>query len=347
MGRGQRDSWARLRGQVLNHVPRQKGTSVTAGTNSDVVTIVTETRVLPEHDADFVRWQEAMTAAVTRYPGLIDHQVLPPQPPTQLDWVILQKFASSAQAQSWLRSPERQRLLATAQPWFVGQDDIHIIAGDNLGPAPSAVSAVISVKVTPGQEGAFRGWSQRIASAETQYPGFQGHRLDPPIPGVQEDWTTILTFDTEEHLNDWMNSAERQKLLTEAAGFTDELHTRTVRSGFEQWFRVGGAANSPVWKQNMVTLLGLYPVVFLFGFFVGTPILSKALGLPFWLVLFLSNTAGVVILNWVIPWLSVRLGWWLQPAGAETAKRNQLGIALVIGLYVVLLLVFSQFPPAL
>jgi uncharacterized protein len=315
--------------------------------NSGVVTIVTETRVLPEHDTDFSHWQQQMTDAVTKFPGLIDHQVISPQPPTQLDWVILQKFASSEQAQSWLRSPERQRLLATAQPWFVGKDDIHIIAGDSLGPPPSAVSAVISTKIIPGQEEIFRGWSQRIASAETQYPGFQGHRIDPPIPGVQEDWTTILTFDTEEHLNDWMNSAERQKLLTEATGFTEEMHSRTVRSGFEQWFRVGGAANSPVWKQNMVTLLGLYPVVFLFGFFVGTPILSKALGLPFWLALFLSNTASVVILNWVIPWLSVRLNWWLQPAGAETAKRNQLGIALVIGLYVVLLLVFSQFPPAL
>ena len=206
----------------------------------DVVTIVTETRVLPEHDADFAPWQQQMTNAVTKFPGLIDHQVISPQPPTQLDWVILQKFASSEQAQSWLRSPERQRLLATAQPWFVGKDDIHIIAGDSLGPPPSAVSAVISTKVIPGQEEVFRGWSQRIASAETQYPGFQGHRIDPPIPGVQDDWTTILTFDTEQHLNDWMNSAERQKLLTEAAGFTEEMHTRTVRSGFEQWFRLGG-----------------------------------------------------------------------------------------------------------
>jgi len=312
-----------------------------------VVTIVTETRVLPAHEDDFARWQQQMTDAVTRVPGLIDHQVISPQPPTQLDWVILQKFAAADQAQAWLRSAERQRLLETAQPWIVGKDDIHVITGDSLGPPPSAVSAVISQKVTSGQEEAFRSWSQRIAAAETQYPGFQGHRIDPPIPGVQDDWTTILTFDTEQHLNDWMNSPQRQKLLSEASGLTEEMHARTVRSGFEQWFRLGGTADSPVWKQNMVTLLGLYPVVFLFGFFVGTPILSKALGLPFWLALFLSNTASVVILNWVIPWLSVRLQWWLQPAGAETERRNLMGIALLIGLYLLLLLVFSQFPPAL
>lgn len=312
-----------------------------------MVTVVTQTRVLPEREADFSHWQQQMSDAAAKFPGLLDHQVISPQPPVQLDWVILQKFASSAQAQTWLRSAERQRLLEIAQPWLVGDDDIHIIAGDSLGPPPTAVSAIISTRVTPGREEAFRGWSQRIAAAETQYPGFQGHRLDAPIPGVQDDWTTVLTFDTEENLNNWMNSPERKQLLTETAGFTDEMHTRTVRSGFEQWFRLGGTADSPVWKQNMVTLLGLYPVVFLFGFFIGTPILSKALGLPFWLALFLSNTASVVILNWVIPWLSVRLKWWLLPAGAETEKRNQVGIALVVGLYVVLLLVFSQFPPAL
>ena len=31
----------------------------------------------------------------------------------------------------------------------------------------------------------------------------------------------------------------------------------------------------------MLVLLGLYPIVFLFGTWVGTPILGKQLGLPF------------------------------------------------------------------
>ena len=94
-------------------------------------------------------------------------------------------------------------------------------------------------------------------------------------------------------------------------------------------------------------LLALYPVVFLFGFFVGTPLLAGWLGLPFWLVLFLGNVAGVIILNWVVPWISGRFGWWLQPAGSETRQRTVVGIAVLLVLYALLLLAFSQFPPSL
>jgi hypothetical protein len=38
---------------------------------------------------------------------------------------------------------------------------------------------------------------------------------------------------------------------------------------------------SAAWKQNMIVLLLLYPVVFLFGLWVQTPILIGKAGLPF------------------------------------------------------------------
>ena len=44
-------------------------------------------------------------------------------------------------------------------------------------------------------------------------------------------------------------------------------------------------------------LLMLYPVVFLFGHYVQTPLLMGRIGLPFWAALFIGNIAGVVLLN--------------------------------------------------
>lgn len=319
---------------------------VGAGTTPKPVTIITQTRVLPERNDDFVKWQQQISDAVAAFPGYLDHQVIPPNPPAQVDWVILQKFATSENAQSWLRSPERQRLIAIAQPMLVGHDDIHIIEDDAAGTPSDAVSAVISMRIAPGKEDAYREWGQRIAAAQAQFPGFQGFKLTPPIPGIQEDWVTVLQFDTEAHLNAWMTSPQRLKLVDEANAFTTETHIRTVRTGFDQWFRVGGAAQAPIWKLNMLTLLALYPVVFLFGHFVQTPILMRQLGWPFWLALFGGNLAGVVILNWVAPWVSGRFGWWLQPAGSETQKQSLLGIAAIVALYGVLLVIFSRFPPA-
>ena len=177
------------------------------------VTIITQTRVLPDRNDDFAEWQQRISDVVAGFPGFVDHQVIPPDPPQQVDWVILQKFATAEQAQAWLRSKERLRLLEDAQPMLVGQDDVHIIEGDEAAQPADAVSAVISMEIKPGQEEAYRVWNQRITAAETQYPGFQGHRLNPPIPGVQDDWVTILTFDTEAHLDAWLNSPERHKLL--------------------------------------------------------------------------------------------------------------------------------------
>ena len=311
------------------------------------VTIITQTHVLPDSNNDFAEWQQRISDVVAGFPGFIDHQVIPPDPPQQIDWVILQKFATAEQAQAWLRSKERLSLLETAQPMLIGRDDVHIIEGDESTQPADQVSAVISMDLRPGQEEAYRVWNQRITAAEAHYPGFQGHRLNPPIPGVQDDWVTILTFDTEAHLDAWLDSPERHKLLDEATPFSTGVHARKVRTGFDQWFQVAGAAQAPIWKLNMLTLLALYPVVFLFGFFVQSPILMGRLGWPFFLALFAANLSGVVILNWVAPWVSGRFSWWTQPAGSETQQRTLLGLVTVVALYALLLLIFWRFPPSL
>jgi uncharacterized protein len=104
---------------------------------------------------------------------------------------------------------------------------------------------------------------RRIAVAQAKSRGFQGYRREPPVPGVQDDWLAILRFDFEANFRTWLNSPERNKLLDESEAFTDECHTRIVRTGFDQWFDVPGAAPPAAWKQNMVVLQVLYPLVFL------------------------------------------------------------------------------------
>lgn len=308
-------------------------------------TVVTQTRVDPAHDGDFGRWQQQANDIVAAVPGFLDRQVIPPSPPLQPDWVIVQRFSSVEAAKAWLASPQREAMLAEAHPWLIGRDDVHLVEDEAAEQPSSSVSAVISMQIAPGQETAYRAWGQRIATAQARYPGFQGYKLNPPVPGVQNDWVAILQFDTEEHLNAWMTSPERQQLLQEANAFTTETHSRTVRSGFSQWFRVdGGPALAPAWKQNMLTLLALYPVVFLFGFFVQTPLLMRSWGWPFWLALFASNVAGVTILNWLVPWIVKQFSWWLMPAGDETQRRTLMGIAIVVTIYALSLLAFSRFP---
>src|ERR1700680_3684548 len=136
---------------------REQRMSAATGT----VTIVTQTRVRPESADAFARWQDDTSRAIAAFPGFIKETVMPPSPPAQVDWVILQRFASPETAVAWLRSDEGQRLAAEAQPMVVGQDDVHLVHDSSTGVMPAPASAVISTRIKPGQENAYRQWERK------------------------------------------------------------------------------------------------------------------------------------------------------------------------------------------
>jgi antibiotic biosynthesis monooxygenase (ABM) superfamily enzyme len=315
-------------------------------TPAETATLVTQTRVLPGRDAEFASWQQQMSAAVAVFPGFIDHTVREPSPPAQLDWTIIQRFSSAETARAWLQSPERQQLLAKIEPILVGRDDVHLFTDDATNPPSAAASAVISTRGAPDTEPAFRAWQTRIAATEATFAGFQGVRLEPPIPGVQDDWATVVRFDSNNHLQAWLTSPQRQRLVDEAVAFGAESHVRTVRGGFEGWFTFGAPsspASPPGWKQNMVVLLVLYPVVFLLGQWLQTPLLLDQ-GVPVWLALFMTNAVGVTLTGYIfIPYVNRALRWWLVPVRSAPAWTNTAGVALILALYALALVVFWRF----
>jgi len=319
--------------------------SATSPAASSPVTIVTQTRVQSGREGDFTRWQDDIGRQIAAFPGFIKQTVMPPNPPSQVDWVILQAFTSSAAAVAWLHSDKRTGLVQQIQPLLAGADDIHIVADQEAGVRPAPISAVISTRIKPGQEGAYRQWEQKIAAAQSKAPGFQGYRFEPPIPGVQEDWLAILRFDSEEHLQAWLDSPVRHKLLEESAAFTEEVHARIARTGFDQWFRMGSEAaggGPAAWKMNMIVLSLLYPIVFIFGLLVGTPILMGKLQLPFFVALFIGNVVSVCLLNYAVPFASKYRGWWLQPKSVDPKAMNMAGAALMAALYLLCLIIFSR-----
>jgi hypothetical protein len=152
---------------------------------------------------------------------------------------------------------------------------------------------------------------------------------------VQDHWLSIVRFDTEANLQAWLASPERQKLLPEASDFTEEFRARIVRTGFDQWFPAKAGGTPPgAWKQNMLVLLLLYPVVFLFFTFVQT-------GLPFAVALFIANTVSVLLLNYLVPWTSRWFSWWLASDGPNTGWLQIAGATLVTALYGLMLLAFG------
>jgi uncharacterized protein len=312
------------------------------------VTIVTQTRVRPEASERFAQWQREIGDDIAAAPGFVKQTVAPPSPPTQLDWVILQRFESKAAAVAWLNSAGRARRLDEVMPMLVGHDDVHLVRDGATPAETTSISAVISTRIKPGHEDAYRQWERRIAAVQSRAAGFRGYRFEPPIPGIQDDWLSILSFDTEAHLQAWLDSPERHRLLQDSESFTQDFHARIARTGFDQWFPVTPAAGPApaAWKMNMLVLLLLYPVVFLFGFFVQSPLLSGRAGLPFPAALFIGNVVSVLLLSYLVPRLSAHFTWWLQPADPHRRGRDLAGIALVVALYAVLILAFVRLSTA-
>lgn len=320
--------------------------------STSAVTLVTHTTIVPDCVDAFARWQQQVNDVIATFPGYLDHTVIPPSPPMQADWVIVQRFQTVEAARAWLQSEQRQRLLDTVQPLLVGPSDVHLFTQD--APRSSSVSAIISTRVKPGQEDAFLRWYRQVSALQARFEGFQGYKFEPPIPGVQDDWVTVLRFDTDAHLEAWLNSEQRQQILQEAGAFSQDTHLRKVRVGFESWLRFTGGqqeqSSPPSWKVNMLVLLALYPTVFLFSLFVQTPLLLQR-GVPFWLALFVGNTFGTIMLGWVlVPPLSKVFGWWLSPLARVTPAwmtqrwATLAGTVLILFLYAILMLVFSRLP---
>jgi antibiotic biosynthesis monooxygenase (ABM) superfamily enzyme len=307
------------------------------------VSIVTQTTVRPESADAFARWQGDTSAVVATFPGFIEQRLMPPHPPLQVDWVILQRFDSLDHARHWLGSPERQSRIEGAAPMLVGRDDVHIVTDAASAARTAPVSAVISTRVKPGMEPAYLRWEQKVAAAQSKAAGLQGYRFEPAVPGVQEDFVAILRFDSDANLQAWLDSPERKALIEQAAPLTAEFHTRKVQSGFEQWFRDAtpeGAPPPPAWKMNMIVLLTLYPTVFLWGLLIGTPLLTKTLKLDFPVALFIGNVVSVLITARLVPWAANRMRWWLAPAEDRRAAVDLQGAGLLVVVYAVLILVF-------
>src|SRR5205807_10082099 len=91
------------------------------------VTIVTQTRVRPESADAFAHWQEETSAIVATFPEFIKQTVMPPSPPAEVDWVILQRFASTEAAVAWGNSGKLLTRVANVAPMLVGGIDLSVV----------------------------------------------------------------------------------------------------------------------------------------------------------------------------------------------------------------------------
>lgn len=305
--------------------------------------LIATARLLPGADHAFADWQARHSVAVSKCEGFVSTDVIPPGG-TGSEWTVLVTFESLETLESWQRSPARAEALADVLPLLSGGAFAETVAADGTGVAPGAdVTEVVFSKVRAGMEDRYREWAGRIQAAQARYPGYRGMYLQPPAGGKSGHWTSILRYDTAEHLEAWMNAPERRELLAETRDFIESEELMRIATAFPGWIPLDPVTGEapPNWKAAMLVLLGLFPVVMLEMRFLNL----GRFGLHGSLATFIGNLVSVAITSFLTMPLCVRwFGWWLFPRGnksRETAK----GVGILCLLYALEILALCKLLP--
>jgi len=293
------------------------------------VSLVIHRKVAPKDTDAFEKWIETSGEALATAPGYVGSTVISPSP-TRDDWTLVQRFANAESARAWLASPVRHAGYAQLDDLEILDEDVALFREEPTD-STDGVSVIISSTVPQGMDEEFLAWQERISEAETRFRGFRGHQIQRPVAGVQDEWVIILTFDTDANLSAWIESDERARLLEEGRRFNTDMSVAKTSFGFGFWGPRTGAVREPVMKNNLLVLMALYPIVFLWGYFVSTPLFEGPHSIPFWLSLFVGNFVSTQLLGWfVMPWVFKRFAWWLEPQPGWRAQALGFGILLVV-----------------
>jgi antibiotic biosynthesis monooxygenase (ABM) superfamily enzyme len=270
-------------------------------------TVIVSRRVPRELEDAFSMWVTRLITAAYRSPGYVSAGLERPNEAHPDEWLVVYRFESGPALDAWLTSNVRAALLAEGDGLFSGEATEQIVAGV---PEKDEVRVVSSYRLRQGVDAEHILFHQRMLDELQHFEGFRRRDVLDAVDGVQPETVVTLTFDTHDHLQTWIDSDQRARLLEQLEPLKEGPLTTSIVGGFAGWFPTseeGGA--TPRWKQAVVVFLALYPTV----------IFTSYLARWFWpdlnllLAIFVGNVISIAILTWVLmPPLTSGLAGWLR-----------------------------------
>jgi antibiotic biosynthesis monooxygenase (ABM) superfamily enzyme len=132
----------------------------------------------------------------------------------------------------------------------------------------AAVAFIITHVIKAGEEQRYEDWLADILRAVSSYAGYLGREIFRPAHGSRK-YTTIVRFDSHEHLNDWAESTIRQSYIKRVSDLLEEGDQHEIRTGIDFWFTPGGIKPPKRWKQFLLTLSAVYPLALILPVVLG------------------------------------------------------------------------------
>jgi len=267
--------------------------------------VTTKVRIPPSLKNAFIDWQTKLNAIIVAFPGFVSLEILSPTEASQGAWIIVQRFSKESLSMNWHQSAECRALMEELKNLLseYGPAEIQETYSE-ASEMQGGVTEVFVTQVAPGKEIAYRDWIARIHQAEAKFPGFRGVYVQSPRHHQGENWITLLQFDSLDNLDNWLSSPERKKVLRESADLISALESHRVISAYAGWFASLAKEGEipPVWKQTMLVLLVLFPIVVLELKYLSplTAMLNSSLAT------FISNAISVTLIAWPMMPIAIR-----------------------------------------
>ncbi|TKB25574.1 antibiotic biosynthesis monooxygenase [Desulfopila sp. IMCC35006] len=185
---------------------------------------------------------------------------------------------------------------------------------EKLDQVNNGATAVITHRIRAGRESQYEDWLNEIGPLCRSSAGHLDWHIIRPILGLTATYTVIIRFDTRNHLQDWMDSDHRKRLIEKVKPILAKDDDFFIKSGLDFWFTPDGArAKVPVrWKQAIVTWSAIYPLVLVVPLLV-VPLL-RFLGLSqdrYLDTLFISGTVVILMVYMIMPRYTKLVHRWL------------------------------------
>lgn len=218
-------------------------------------------------------------------------------------------------------------------------------------PAPTDVfysSAVTEHIVSKDKQLDFRHWYQTLVHRMEEAEGYVRVDLHSPLACENNviKWYSVIHFDSQAHLDNWLNSSDRKALMKAGKDFFETYRFKSFTTGSEGWFshEAGEEVASlgpSAWKEALIVVLGLYPVVILQSKLFEHFGIMQSWSYANSMVVNLCVTT--VILTWfVMPRITQPLAFWLKPAYTlSETKKELMGVAAIAVAMIVMVLLFN------
>ncbi|MFW0754896.1 antibiotic biosynthesis monooxygenase [Pseudomonas sp. H11T01] len=135
----------------------------------------------------------------------------------------------------------------------------------NIEVSDGVVTLLVRHRVKQGRDEEYEAWLRRTIAIARGYPGHLGIDVMRGQNGGLALFTSVLRFASTAQLQHWLDSEDRQQLVSEAQPLLADGDQIEVNADREFWFTPvdEGQGPPPRWKQACITFLVILPLSFL------------------------------------------------------------------------------------